>query len=120
MREHDYETFCAAELAARATLGLPPFRRLVQTLCASEDSEAARRAAEALAKISDDAAHGAEDYTRMVRRRPLAKLRGNSAGNCGRGPRSDAAQLRVALPKRRDAAKRACQASVDVDPQSML
>jgi primosomal protein N' (replication factor Y) len=122
VREHDYESFYKAELAARSALGLPPFRRLVQVVCASEDSEAARRAAETLAKLADDAANGAEDYTRMgPAPAPLAKLRGKHrwqllvAGGD--------ATLRAAAVALADAARRVesgVQASVDVDPQSML
>jgi primosomal protein N' (replication factor Y) len=122
VREHDYESFYRAELASRAALGLPPFRRLVQALCASEDAEAARRAAEVLAKIADDAALGAEDYTRMgPAPAPLSKLRGKfrwqllvAGGD---------ATLRPAAVALADAARRCeagVQASVDVDPQSML
>jgi primosomal protein N' (replication factor Y) len=122
VREHDYERFFAAELAQRAALGLPPLRRLVQVLCASEDEEAARRAAEALAKHADDAAQGAEDYTRMgPAPAPLTKLRGRfrwqllvAAGD---------ETLRTTAAALADAARR-CErgvlASVDVDPQSML
>jgi primosomal protein N' (replication factor Y) len=122
VREHDYEAFYAEEIAQRAALGLPPFRRLVQALCTSEDEKAAQRAAEDLARAADAAAAGADDYARLgPAPAPLAKLRGRyrvqllvAAGD---------ASARRAAHALADAARgcaRDVQASVDVDPWSML
>jgi primosomal protein N' (replication factor Y) len=122
VREHDYETFYAAELAQRAALGLPPLRRLVQALCSSEDDEAARRAAVTLAQAADDAAKDAEDYTRMgPAPAPLARLRGRFRHQLlVAGGERTARLAGVALAAAARACERGVQASVDVDPQNML
>ncbi len=46
---HDYEGFAQAELDARRSVGLPPFRRLARMVLAHEREETVRREAEALA-----------------------------------------------------------------------
>jgi primosomal protein N' (replication factor Y) len=122
VREHDYEAFYTEELAQRAALGLPPFRRLVQAIVHSEDEDAARRAAESLARVADEASVGAEDYTRLgPAPAPLARLRGRhrvqllvAAGT------ASARRVGVALAEAARSCAREVQASVDVDPWSML
>ena len=123
VREHDYEAFYAEELAQRAALGLPPFGRLVQALCSSED-EAGRAARRGGA--------GARRGRRRRRRRRLLALRprARAAREAARPlPLSScwsrAARRRCAAPASRSPRRRAScesgvQASVDVDPWSML
>jgi primosomal protein N' (replication factor Y) len=122
VREHDYESFFALELAQRAVLGLPPLRRLVQTLCSAEDDESARRAIEGLARVADAAAGDADDYTRMgPAPSPIAKLRGRFRHQLlVAGGEATARRAAVALAEAARACERGVQASVDVDPQSML
>jgi len=122
VREHDYESFYALELAQRAVLGLPPLRRLVQTLCSAEDDESARRAIEGLARIADAAAGDADDYTRMgPAPAPIARLRGRFRHQLlVAGGEATARRAAVALAEAARACERGVQASVDVDPQSML
>ena len=122
VREHDYEAFYAEEIAQRAALGLPPFRRLVQAIVQSEDEEAARRAAESLARAADEAAAGAEDYSRLgPAPAPLARLRGRHRVQLlvAAGPAS-ARRAGAALAEAARNCARDVQASVDVDPWSML
>jgi len=122
VREHDYEAFYAEELAQRSALGLPPFRRLVQALCTSEDEGAAQRAAEALARAADEAAAGADDYSRLgPAPAPLAKLRGRHRWQLlVAGGEVSARRAARALDEAARACSRDVQASVDVDPWSML
>ncbi len=52
VRDHDYETFYAEELAQRAALGYPPFGRLVHVLVSAPEAEHARAAADSLAAVA--------------------------------------------------------------------
>jgi primosomal protein N' (replication factor Y) len=122
VRAHDYESFYAEELLQRASLGLPPLRRLVLALCSSEDEAAAQRAAETLGRAADEAARGADDYSRLgPAPAPLARLRGRFRWQLlVAGGEGTAARAGRALADAAREVERGVQASVDVDPQSML
>ncbi|MGH0035236.1 MAG: replication restart helicase PriA [Myxococcota bacterium] len=55
VRDHDYDTFYREEIAHRAALGYPPFGELAQIMVSGEDEDAARSAADGLARVAGDA-----------------------------------------------------------------
>jgi primosomal protein N' (replication factor Y) len=77
VRDHDYERFYAEELSHRATLGLPPFGRLLQIVVSGRDEEQVRAGTELLARAFDAADFGPRGCERLgPAPAPLARLRG--------------------------------------------
>jgi primosomal protein N' (replication factor Y) len=121
VRDHDYESFYREELAHRAALGYPPFGHLAQVMVSAEEEDAARHAAEHLARAAAEGAAGAVEVLGPAPA-ALARLRGRhrfqillKAG--------DAAPVHAAARAAwlaADALARGVQASVDVAPISML
>lgn len=120
--EHDYETFYRQELDQRASLGYPPCGRLSQVMVSGEDAAATHRVAEALVAGArgDDPLLGIE----ILGPSPAAlpRLRGKYRVQILiKGADRDAVRLVAARFQRGAAALRGgVQATVDVDPVSML
>ncbi len=76
---HDYEAFAKAELQARRSVGLPPFRRLARVVLAHDRDEIARHEADALAqRVREAIAAMALHHAEVVGPNPcpLARLKG--------------------------------------------
>jgi primosomal protein N' (replication factor Y) len=123
--KHDYERFYAQELAHRRALGYPPVGRLVRVLVTGTDEAETRRASEELARLVSSAGAngpGCELEVLGPAPAPLARLRGRyryqllvkgAAGSQLHGAAETLAKATAGLSS-------PLQASVDVDPVSML
>jgi primosomal protein N' (replication factor Y) len=123
--DHDYERFYAEELVHRRTLGYPPVGRLVRVLITGPDESETRCASIELARLVTSAATegpGCELEVLGPAPAPLARLRGRyryqllvkgPAGSRLHGAAETLAKATAGLPA-------PLQASVDVDPLSML
>ena len=125
MLDHDYERFYAEELAHRRALGYPPVGRLVRALITGPTEPETRSASMELAQlVSSAAASGPGCQLEVLgpAPAPLARLRGRyryqllvkgPAGSQLHGAAKTLAKAIAGLPS-------PLQASVDVDPVSML
>ena len=119
VRDHDYESFYAQELAYRASAGFPPLGRLASVLVSAEQLELAVAGAADIARAVAAAESGCEligpgpaPLPRLRRRhRQQLLLKGDDAAvrRAARTAQNAAAQLRDGV-----------QAAVDLRPWSML
>jgi primosomal protein N' (replication factor Y) len=118
VRNHDYETFYAQELAHRAALGFPPFGHLANVVVSAErESEAVAGAAELAAAIA--AAGGCELLGPAPA--PLPRLRGRHRQQLLIKGERDAVQAAARAALAATARLReGVSAAVDVRPWSML
>jgi primosomal protein N' (replication factor Y) len=122
---HDYERFYAEELGHRKTLGYPPFGRLIRALITGPDEPETRSASLGLARLVEAiAVDGSEQELEVLgpAPAPLARLRGRyryqllvkgPAGPLLRGAAETLVKATAGLAS-------PLQASVDVNPMSML
>jgi primosomal protein N' (replication factor Y) len=121
VREHDYESFYAEELAHRAELGYPPFGHLAHAVISARDEAAAEAGARLLAAAAAEPAEPGLEVLGPAPS-PLARLRGRYRFQLLiKGADSEA--VRRAALRVRQAAERlpgSVQASLDVRPVQML
>jgi primosomal protein N' (replication factor Y) len=120
--DHDYEAFYREELHHRRSLGYPPFGRLAQVMLSGADQEETRAAAEGLASRVGERSSRCGVEVLGPAPAVLARLRGRYRFQLlVKGAERDEV-LRVArsLVEQMPRLPRAVQASVDVDPVSML
>ncbi|MCZ6463425.1 MAG: primosomal protein N', partial [Proteobacteria bacterium] len=121
VRDHDYEGFYAEELAHRASLGYPPFGRLAQVMLAGANEAETRAAAAAIADAVRAAGLAGLEVLGPAPA-ALPRLRGRHRVQILLKARDAATALAAARAARARAARlpRGVQASVDVNPVSML
>jgi primosomal protein N' (replication factor Y) len=120
VRDHDYESFYAEEIAHRAALGFPPFGSLAHVVVSAPEEEATVDAARGLATIATREA-GEDAECLGPAPAPLARLRGRHRYQLLVKGAAEAVR-RAALALRDASAElpEGVQASVDVDPVHML
>jgi primosomal protein N' (replication factor Y) len=120
VRDHDYETFYAEELAHRAALGFPPLGALVLALVSAPEEDATRAAAQSLASVGV-AASGDGARCLGPAPAPLARLRGRYRYQLLlKGETAAVRRAAQAVQKAAADLPEPVQVSVDVDPVHML
>jgi len=125
VRDHDYETFYAAEIEQRAALGYPPCGHLARALLSGEDEEEVARAAALLGERAREAAAGRGVEVLGPAEAPLPRLRRRHRHQLlWKGPDGvavrDVARMLSALRVQAGALPAGVQVAIDVAPMSML
>jgi primosomal protein N' (replication factor Y) (superfamily II helicase) len=120
---HDYEGFCAEELAFRKELGYPPFAHLVGLTLSGTNGPAVEQGAEETAALLHTLKREARSRTEILgpAPAPLNKVRGRFRWQillkCGN--RTDLHRL-VAMLEKRSALPAVVRLVIDIDPVDML
>ena len=119
VRHHDYERFYAEELSHRASLGFPPFSRILHVLVSSEDPEGAQQGAQSLARAADERLGPCERLGPAPA--PLARLRGrHRVQMLVKGPAAAVHEIARALQESARKLPEGVHAHLDAHPIQML
>ncbi|MFP8877912.1 MAG: primosomal protein N', partial [Myxococcota bacterium] len=119
VRHHDYERFYAEELSHRASLGFPPFSRILHVLVSSEDPEDAQQGAQTLAHAADGMLGSCERMGPAPA--PLARLRGrHRVQMLVKGPDAAVHEIARALQESARKLPEGVHAHLDAHPIQML
>jgi primosomal protein N' (replication factor Y) (superfamily II helicase) len=120
---HDYEGFCAEELAFRQELGYPPFAHLVGLTLSGTHGPAVEQGAEQTAALLHTLKREAKSRTEILgpAPAPLNKVRGRFRWQIllKNANRTDLHRL-VALLRQRSALPAVVRLAIDIDPVDML
>jgi len=119
---HDYEAFCAQELAARAELQYPPFSRLVAFRIDAASQARGRMTAQVLADAARGAARGTNVWVTGPAEAPIARVRGRWRFRLFvRGPELRLLrQVVLSTARKAEEAPAGVRVAIDVDPVAML